>query len=95
MPRIYLKDASGNKAPWLITRTTKLPRDWEGSCSHPQRTIQLKKSLSGGYLAAIAIHEALHAAFPDLDEAAIERGEDTVCRVLNALDILSDKSVRH
>lgn len=34
------------------------------------------------------IHELLHATFPELDEQAVLRGEENICRALEAAGIL-------
>lgn len=87
--------AAAPKAPpsrtWDVRFATRgeLPRGWLGSCDHAARLILIRRSLDADGRRATAIHEALHAALPDLDEDAIQRAEEAVCDVLAALDRLT------
>lgn len=72
-----------------FARRGELPRGWLGCCDHEARLILIRRSLDGPERRATAIHEALHAALPDIGEEAIQRAEEAVVDVLAALDRLT------
>jgi hypothetical protein len=55
-----------------------------GECDYATRTITIRDTLQPIERKGTAIHEALHAAYPDLDEDAVLRGEYAVMSVLRA-----------
>jgi hypothetical protein len=68
---------------WRVVLGTH-PGSCCGQCDYQTRTITVRQSLPPLERKATAIHEALHAAYPDLDEDAVMRGEYAVMSVLRA-----------
>ena len=62
---------------WTIHRTSKLPSDRDGECDYSARTIRIRASLQGEELMEVAVHEIVHARWPDLsEEAVMEFGQE-------------------
>ena len=62
---------------WTIHRTNKLSADRDGECDYSARTIRIRASLQGEELMEVAVHEMIHARWPDLsEEAVMEFGQE-------------------
>jgi hypothetical protein len=57
----------------------------EGLCDYDQKTIHIKP---GTELPATLFHEVLHATYPDLDEDAIQAGEEALMNALYKMQLL-------
>ena len=77
---------------WVV-RVKKLKPDLYGECDYNTRTITVNTCTNPKMRRRTLIHEALHASFPDIDEAAIRDAEeaiDNAVRVGMALLELND-----
>lgn len=63
-------------------------RSLNGVCDFDRHEIIVRPTLTLPETLGVAIHEALHAAYPWLTEEAIEAGELGVVRVLRAMDLI-------
>ncbi len=54
----------------------------DGYCNADNRKIQIDTGLTGKRQLEIELHEAMHAIFPDLCEAAIGSGAEDLARLL-------------
>jgi hypothetical protein len=61
------------------------PNVIEGLCDYDARTIYIKPKTE---LPATLLHEVLHATYPDLDENAIEAGEEALMNALYKMQLL-------
>ena len=82
------KTAIINGQRWRVERR-KLRGDY-GTCCHFTREIAIESRLS--YIEALgtAIHEALHAVYPDKTEEYICKGEHAIMATLRAAEIITD-----
>jgi hypothetical protein len=62
---------------WTVVLRRLLPK-YHGLCHYDTRTIELDAKQSEKDLLGTAIHEALHAAFPDLSEDAVDEASISV-----------------
>jgi hypothetical protein len=71
---------------WRVLR--KAPpgeKDALGLCDYGDRTIYIRP---GAEMPATIIHEAIHAAVPDLDETAVEAAEEAVMVCLKKCNLI-------
>jgi hypothetical protein len=59
-----------------------VPRGLLGICSYTERRIIVRAGLTPLETVGVLVHESLHAAYPDLSEEAIERGEYAIMQAL-------------
>lgn len=80
--------------PWtcLFTSDNRIlgPRN-VGRCVYDQRIIAIRKTLTGPDAIGTAIHEWLHAHFPDLAEHAVLQAESELVLLLESLGMLADE----
>ena len=80
--------------PWtcLFTADNRIlgPRN-VGRCIYDQRIIAIRKTLTGPDAIGTAIHEWLHAHFPDLAEHAVLQAESELVCLLESLGMLADE----
>ena len=64
--------------------------DGLGSCEHPKtkrKTITLNPTLSGNELIRVAVDEAIHACFWDLDNESVGEASESIAKLLDSLNI--------
>ena len=66
---------------WTVVRK-KLPRSLYGRCDYDEKEIQIQHGVHGATMLSTLIHEATHAAAPDLDEHAVERIEVSILNTI-------------
>lgn len=59
-----------------------------GVCYPDEREVIIRPNLTVPESIGTAVHELLHAAYPDLEEEAIERGEYAITNGLRALGLI-------
>lgn len=71
---------------WKVRRGTisKTGTHW-GRCYPPTRTITIAWGLTPAEQLQTLVHEVLHACYWDYDEEAIQRGEEALGNLLEAL----------
>jgi len=57
-------------------------RNHLGTCDYKKREIEIKPSLEGEEKLDCMIHEALHACFPDIDDAAVDESATSIAKFL-------------
>ena len=75
---------------WRIVIGRPPQNKCDGLCSYRQRTIWLRPGTE--HLVSTAIHESLHACFPDIDEPTVIEAELSIAEVLRRLPIALGKS---
>ena len=69
----------------VIENSTKLPRNWDGSCDAPDRknkAIHIRGKLSQERHLEVLIHEMMHAIDPHRDEGAVTAAAKGMARAL-------------
>jgi len=62
----------------------KLSKEW-GLCAPKLREITLDSGADSGALLYAVLHEGLHAAFPDLDEASVTEASSDISALMTRL----------
>jgi hypothetical protein len=76
---------------WQIVRIQKMPGDPHGECDAPYvkgKQIRIYGEQKGRELVDTVLHEALHAAFWDLDDEAVHEVAHDLARLLDRAGLL-------
>ena len=76
---------------WRVASDEGLPEDQLGLCDYAKKTIYVPIDGWLPHELDTVIHEALHACYPDMSEAAVEEGAGTLSALLIKLGWTKDE----
>lgn len=70
---------------WTIVVSKRMPRKYAGLCEYARKRIRVKAGMTLPETLATAIHEAVHATLPELEEADVAAVEAACMDVIKVV----------